>query len=408
VASIERNPGRDGRLTWQARWRDPAGRQRKRTFPRKSDAERFLTGVEHSVLTGSYVDPGRSRVTVGEWAAQWLDAQEQLKPSTRARYEGIVARHVAPTWGPVRLSEVTHAGVTAWAARLTATGLAPGTVRYVHRVLSLILELAVRDERIARNPATGVRLPKAVTGEKRFLTHAQVAALADAAGPGRLVVLTLAYTGLRWGELAALRAGHVDLMRRRIEVSASVTEVRGRLTWGTPKSHQARSVPVPRFLVDDLAGLIAGRRADDLVFVAPMGGPLRNLNWRRDTFDRAAVSVGLDGLTPHELRHTAASLAVAAGANVKAVQRMLGHASAAMTLDVYAGLFGDDLDAVAERLDASAAQARVPLVCPWCAPRHLSSIFGRDPQAADLRLCVSRLGESNPGPTHYECVALAN
>ncbi|MEV4493289.1 tyrosine-type recombinase/integrase [Micromonospora coxensis] len=87
---------------------------------------------------------------------------------------------------------------------------------------------------------------------------------------------------------------------------------------------------------------------------APNGGPLRNTNFRSRGFTPAAASVGLAGLTPHDLRHTAASLAVAAGANVKAVQRMLGHTSASMTLDVYAGLFGDDLDAVANRLDEAA------------------------------------------------------
>jgi integrase len=123
-------------------------------------------------------------------------------------------------------------------------------------------------------------------------------------------------------------------------------------------------VPVPRSLVDDLAVLVAGRSADDFVFPAPAAGVLRVGNFRRRCFDRAAAEVGLAGLTPHELRHTAASLAVSAGANVKAVQRMLGHASAAMTLDVYSGLFNDDLDAVAEQLDAAAAVSRVPPVCP--------------------------------------------
>jgi integrase len=87
------------------------------------------------------------------------------------------------------------------------------------------------------------------------------------------------------------------------------------------------------------------------VFTSPEGEVLRNNNFRRRVFDRAAKEAGLDGITPHELRHTAASLAVAEGANVKAVQRMLGHASAAMTLDVYADLFEDDLDKVADRLD---------------------------------------------------------
>jgi integrase len=109
---------------------------------------------------------------------------------------------------------------------------------------------------------------------------------------------------------------------------------------------------MPRFLADDLATHVAGSSPDELVFVGARGGVLRNLNFRRDVFDRAATAAGLEGLTPHELRHTAASLAVASGASVKAVQRMLGHASAAMTLDVNAGLFEDDLDGVADRMDA--------------------------------------------------------
>jgi len=108
---------------------------------------------------------------------------------------------------------------------------------------------------------------------------------------------------------------------------------------------------------------MAGKAAQDLVFTAPHGGLLRLMNFRRRSFDPAVHVAGLDGLTPHDLRHTAASLAVASGANVKAVQRMLGHASAAMTLDIYAGLFDDDLEALAEKMDA-AAEAVVPLLCP--------------------------------------------
>jgi integrase len=129
--------------------------------------------------------------------------------------------------------------------------------------------------------------------------------------------------------------------------------------WGTPKSHATRSVPIPRSVEDLLLEVIAGKAADDLVFTTWRGKPLRNLNFRRDVFDPAAADANLHHLTPHELRHTAASLAIAAGANVKAVQRMLGHASAAMTLDVYAGLFDADLDAVAKRLDMQPEVAQV-------------------------------------------------
>jgi integrase len=166
------------------------------------------------------------------------------------------------------------------------------------------------------------------------------------------------YTGLRFGELAALRVGRVDLMRRRLEVAESVTEIQGKAVFGTPKTHHRRSVPFPRSLLEPLTELVAGRYPSDLLFTGPGGGVLRVGNFRHRIFDRAASEVGLDGFTPHELRHTAASLAVSAGANVKAVQRLLGHASAAMTLDVYSGLFDDDLDAVADRLDEAAVRAR--------------------------------------------------
>lgn len=137
-------------------------------------------------------------------------------------------------------------------------------------------------------------------------------------------------------------------------VSGRLSEVNGHLAWGTPKNHASRSVPIPNFLVDQLAEVAANRQhVNDLVFTTWHGKPLRNLNFRRDVFDKAAADAGLSGLTPHDLRHTAASLMVSAGANVKAVQRALGHASAAMTLDVYSGLFDDDLDGVAARLDCA-------------------------------------------------------
>ena len=226
-------------------------------------------------------------------------------------------------------------------------------------VFSLLLELAVRDGRIPKNPATGVRLPRAAKPEKRFLTPEQVHQLADAAaqypipevgGQYRVLVLVLAFCGIRWGEAAALRVKRVDTFRRRLSVAESVTEVSGRLVWGTPKSHAARSVPMPRFLAELLTELVAGKAADDLVFTTWRGKPLRNLNFRRDVFDRAAEDAGLEGLKPHELRHTAASVWLASGADPKVVQRVLGHATAAMTMDLYGHMIDRNLWDAAQRL----------------------------------------------------------
>jgi integrase len=226
-------------------------------------------------------------------------------------------------------------------------------------VLSLLLELAVRDGRMSRNPAAKVSLPKPRRSEPVFLTGDQVGDLAGACRDGGLVVLVLAYTGLRFGELASLRMEDIDVMRRRIRVHRAGTEVGGRwVESDTTKTHAARTVPFPRFLADRITEQLAGREAEDYAFSSPTGGPLRIGNWRARVFDPACKGAGISGVTPHDLRHTAASLAVSAGANVKAVQRMLGHASAAMTLDVYAALFDADLEAVADRLDSVAPQMR--------------------------------------------------
>lgn len=155
--------------------------------------------------------------------------------------------------------------------------------------------------------------------------------------------------------MAALRVQDFDMLRRRVNVSRSVTESGG-LQWSTPKSWERRSVPFPAVLAEELASLMIGKARDHLVFTDLRGGVLRNSNWRTRVFRpavqrRQAVDAAFPTITPHDLRHTAASLAVSVRANVKAVQRMLGHVKASMTLDTYADLFDEDLDEVADRLN---------------------------------------------------------
>jgi integrase len=364
-------------LRWRAHYRDPAGKQKNRSFARKTDATNFLTTIEGSKLVGSFIDPALARLTVGEWATRWLEGQEHLKPSTRARYAGIVKTAITPAWSTVRLADVGHADVQRWVGTLS-TGSSPATVRKVHRVLSLILDLAVKDGRLVRNPAAGVNLPRATKPERKYLNHAQVAALADECakptdvskhrrfderenGTYRLIVLFLAYTGVRFGEMAALRVRRLDLLRRRALIAESVTIVDGTQIWGTPKGHERREVPIPNFLIAELATHVKDKDPDDLVFPGTRGGgALRAPIFRRGGFNRAATVIGVDGLHPHELRHTAASLAIAAGADIKVIQQMLGHASAAMTLDQYGHLFGDRLDDVADAMDAARSAAVSP------------------------------------------------
>ncbi len=402
MASIEKRPRRGGRTSWRAHYRTPSGEQRNKTFDRKVDAERFLASVENSRIAGTFVDPALSRLTVGEWTKKWLQGQAHIKPTTYERYEGVIRKHIDPAWAHVKLSNVSHADVQAWVAKLTATQ-SPASVRKIHRVLSLILDMAVKVGRLARNVAHKVNLPRPIKRERRYLTHGQVEHLANACGypaePSkhsnldtrtnemyRLVVLFIAYTGVRFGEMAALKVKRLDLTRRRAVIAESVTPVQGKgLVWGTPKSHQRREVSIPSFLVADLDAHVAGKEPDDLVFGGIRKGQPLRVSTFRSAFSTAAASIGIPGLHPHELRHTAASLAIASGADAKVVQKMLGHASATMTLDTYAHLFEDRLDEVAAAMDAARTVERAKRDGADSAADALSAVANLLPIASDPR-----------------------
>jgi integrase len=349
---------------WRARYRGPDGRERSKTFDRRVDADRWLAGVSFAIARGEWTDPARARVTVGDWSRQWLTAKApSLKATTREAYRSILKTCIWPTWERVPLAAVTHSEVAAWVARLSAQ-VGASRCRKSAILLSGIMSAAVRDQRISRNPCDGVSLPRLPDHRQRFLTMAELQDLADRAGAYRLMIFVLGLCGLRFGECAALRVRSVDLMRRRLRVSESVSEVNGHMIWSTPKTHQSRDVPIPRSLIDALVAQAAGKKPEDVLFNSPNGEPIRLANWRQRVWDPAVAAAGLTGLTPHDLRHTAASLAIASGASVKHIQRMLGHKDAAMTLNVYASLFEDDLDDVSNRLDAALLEAAAACVRP--------------------------------------------
>lgn len=343
-----------GKTVWRARYYDREGKQHTRHFPTKKAGQDWLDDVTTAVGTGTYVDPQLAKGTVAAVAKTWLASNPDWTASTRARNESILNAHVLPRWGSVRLGDVTHEAIQEWVGGFTLAG---GTVRKILGVLNGVLTLAVTTKKLAANPAVAVKKPKQAIKRRRYLNGHQVELLAQAAGDAFDVVMVLAYCGLRFGELAALRVGAVDQLRRRLRIEESVTEVNGRLEWGTPKDHQRRSVPYPAFLDAYIAARMAGKGPDDPLFPSARGDVLRVRNIRRGWFDGAAVAAGVSGLTPHELRHTAASLAVAAGASVLALQRMLGHDKPSTTLDVYADLFDEDLDDVAARLESVRAAA---------------------------------------------------
>lgn len=345
-------------LRWMARYVDDAGRELTKSFARRSDAQKWLdTEVIAALATGTYVAPKAGLVTVGAMYASWSASQAHISAKASATRKSAWNSRVKPHWEQVVVADVKTSAVRAWVAQMVADGVGVPTIENAFGLLRQVLGAAVEDARIPRNPCAGVRLPKRQHADRGYLSHLQVAALADAIERQGVVVRFLAYTGLRWGEMAALRVCDFDMLRRRVNVSRSVTESGG-LVWSTPKTHERRSVPFPAALADDLASLMVDKDWDSLVFTDQRGGVLRNSNWRTRVFHPAVERCQLadesfPSITPNDLRHTAASLAVSAGANVKAVQRMLGHAKASMTLDVYADLFDEDLDGVADRLDAA-------------------------------------------------------
>jgi integrase len=353
MAHIEKRP--DRRKAWRVRYRDPLGRERSRSFARKADADRFMATVQADLIRGDWTDPRLSKITVEDWAERWLRTKSHLKPKTLAGYRSNLQAHVIPAFGGYQLRHVDRMAVEDWVADLQASGLGPSGIRQARQVLNSMLTLAVDAGYLPSNPVDGVRTPRQPEPSMLFLDADQVERLATSIHePYGTLVYLLAYGGLRWGEAAALRRGRCDLVQSRIEVAESVSEAGGELHFGPTKNHRSRIVGIPGFLRDLLSEHLDQHVPDEtdaLVFTSPLGAPLRNSNFRRQVWYTAVERAELpQGLRIHDLRHTCASLLIAAGANPKAVQVHLGHSSISVTMDRYTHLFPSDVDDLVRRL----------------------------------------------------------
>lgn len=395
----DRWKGKDGQPTprngkgsrWQVVWwaeePGPGGtitrRRRTKAFARKIDAQNFTEQIGTSSRDGTYRDPSAGHVTFGEVQTEWLAAQTDLKGSTRARYTRDLRGYVLPQWGHRRIGMITRTEIAQWVQDLAAgrapaeyvtrgTGerirqmqrrpLAPNSIKHLTTLTSAVLAWAVETQRIPANPSTKIKRPRAERPEHVYLDHRQVDALATAAEgvsgdpSDRALVLFLAYTGVRIGEATALRVGDIDIINKRAQVRQTWTiDEDGKRILGTPKTHERRAVPLARVVLEAVKALTVGQPADAFLFRASRGGAVNDHNWRTRVFVYAVADADLAdrGLTPHKLRHTAASAAIAAGADVQVVRTMLGHRDASMTLDVYGHLWPDRLDEVADAMDAA-------------------------------------------------------
>lgn len=347
---------------WEASYRDPLGKERIRRHRTRAEADRWLATVKTDLQRGEYVEPRLNRSLFKEWGDEWLSTTAHLRLKTQVGYESALRVHVLPTFGERPVGSIQQVDVRRFVADKVASGAAAGTVRGARKVLRLVLACAEGSGAIRSNPCNGVRVPASPKAELVFLDAEQVEALATAIGPryGTLVRLA-AYTGLRAGEIGALRVGRLDLLRGRLLVDESVTEVeRHGLVFSEPKTYEHRSVTLPAFLRDELGAHLAGRSVepDDFVFTSPNGGVLHHKMFYRTIFKPAVVAAGLPStLRFHDLRHTCASLCIALGAHPKAIQERLGHSSITVTLDRYGHLFPKLDEALTDRLDALRQEA---------------------------------------------------
>ncbi len=370
MANITAYETKSGRR-FEVRYLKPDGRSsRKRGFARKKDAELWMAEhVTAAKASDMFVSHEAGMVTVGQLYEQFVAERSPIwKPSQAHTVDSRWRTHISPVFGDIPVSKITRAMLQDWVSGLAERRSASLTCTTAN-ILSGVLDLAVQDRRITRNPMDGVTLPRRPRKKavRTYLTAPQLMRLADECLHGRrlgvqrrALVLLLGFCGLRWGEMAALHVGDVDYCRGRVEVRSNLVRVGTGWVEGSPKNGEVRSVPMPQVVAEAMRVVTEGRDPEERVFAGPDGEPPRpqsvtgarsNRTWYASALRRAGVPM----VSPHELRHTAASIAVHAGANVKALQRMLGHATASMTLDVYADLFDSDLDDVARLVDATVA-----------------------------------------------------
>lgn len=338
---------------FRARYQSPNGRWVSKSFDRREGARRWLRDELRKIDQGDWTDPRLRQTPLSEWAEHWQRSLTDLKPKTLVGYESLLRNHVLPHLGDVPINGITPSQVQGWIADLSSAGLSHSRIRQARQVLGAICKSAVLEGLIGRDPTQGTRLPRAKPRTMVIVSPEQLERLvASMNPPNDLITLTLAYTGIRWGELAALRVKNLELDNRTIRISESLAEVSGELIFDTTKTHRARTVALPGFLAEQIRTSVLERAPDSLTFTTKSGRPLRLSNWRSQVWRPAlAASETVSTLRPHDLRHFCASVLIRSGASPVAVARQLGHSSPRVTLDVYSHLFPSELEGVSQQLN---------------------------------------------------------
>jgi integrase len=364
-------PMKDGIIQRGASWsfvvreRDPqTGKTRPRWlggFPTRTAARKARDGARNAVNKGTYVIP--AKLTVGAYLDKWIVAHEvTLKPSTAASYRAIIGRYLKPAIGHERVQALSPTRLSVLFADLYARGgkdgkaLSPRTVQFVRAVLRRAMQDAVVDRVIEVNPCTGTKRPRVNkpkhttwTGPQ-MLTYLGTLTSEDRWAP--LWTLALA-SGMRRGELMALRWGDVDLDTGLVSVERSVTQIGKALSYSTPKNHDRRHLSIdPRTVAvlkawrkvqlgERLAWGEAYQGTEDLIFTWEDGRPVLP-DYVTKAFVKSQAGADVPRLKLHEARHTHATILLRAGEAVHIVAKRLGHRDASVTLNVYADAIPDD------------------------------------------------------------------
>jgi integrase len=320
---------------WQARYKGPDGidRPAPHTFESKTSAERWLTVTEADVLKGDWTDPDAGRILFGQYAQDWIAERPALRFKTIKLYRYLLRCHLDPAFEARALADIKEPNVRRWRKDLLDGGTSAVTAAKAYRLLKAILNTAVDDGLIKRNPCRIRGGGQEKSPERPVLTIAQVGVLADAAGPrNRALILLAVFGSLRWGELAALCRCDIDVQARTIRVTRQLSEQPGGgFTFGPPKSEAGvRAVAIPEVIMPDLALHVMTYAApgdDGLLFTSPGGGPLRHTNFRRRVWLPALQKAGLPPIHFHDLRHTGNTLSANAGANLRELMDRMGHSS---------------------------------------------------------------------------------
>lgn len=356
------------KVSHQARWTDLTGKRRAKNFGTKQAALQFEAEMKTAVRRGDYTNPHSAKVRLRVVHESWSRNLNHLKPKTKASYEDLWRCMVEPTWGDRTLASISKAEIKVWISESkSSTGKVVSASRMgqAYVLLKLILNHAIELDYINRNPAffgaegraTRILPKPPIQKQKRALEKNELMRLANEAGEYRLMILVAGMLGLRWAELIGLTPEDFNFKSnpKTLTLNKSVSEINGRFELVTPKSGKSRILPIPNVLLQDLRALTISTKENSPIFSSPKGNYIRHSNFMRRVFKPALERAGIQDLTFHELRDTAISQAIASGADVIALSKIVGHSNAAITLKVYGHLLNNSMEGIQKAIDSSYA-----------------------------------------------------